>query len=171
VSLISTSPGTAVRIFIDADACPVKAETYRVAERYQLSVFVVSNSMIAIPDAPLVQRVVVDAGPDVADDWIVEHAVPGDIVVTSDVPLAARCVKNDVAALSPTGKRFDADSIGMTLAMRNLMTDLRSAGAITGGPKAFGAKDRSTFLGALDTLVVRLRKERVRTVVRPDWNA
>jgi len=149
----------------------VKAETYRVAERYRVPVFVVSNSMIAIPDAPLVQRVVVEAGPDVADDWIVEQAVPGDIVVTADVPLAARCVKKNVAALSPTGRRFDDDSIGMTLAVRNLMTDLRSAGAVTGGPKPFGPKDRSAFLGALDTLVVRLRKEKARTVVRPDWNA
>ncbi len=147
-----------VRLFVDADACPVKAEIYRVAERYRLAVFVVSNSLIAIPAAPLIERVVVEAGPDVADGWIAERAVRGDIVVTSDVPLASRCVKAGAEVLGPTGRRFDTDSIGMTLATRNLMEDLRSAGQVTGGPKPFAQKDRSAFLNALDTAVVRLRK-------------
>ena len=147
-----------VRLFVDADACPVKAEIYRVAERYRLGVFVVSNSLIAIPASPLIERVVVEAGPDVADGWIAERAVRGDIVVTSDVPLASRCVKTGAEVLGPTGRRFDTDSIGMTLATRNLMEDLRSAGQITGGPKPFAQKDRSAFLNALDTAVVRLRK-------------
>ncbi len=153
-----TEPPRPIRIFVDADACPVKAEIYRVAERYRLSVFVVSNSLIAIPGSPLVERVVVEAGPDVADRWIAERAVRGDMVITADVPLAAACVKNGAEVLGPTGRRFDTDSIGMTLATRNLMEDLRATGQVTGGPRPFGPKDRSAFLNALDTAVVRLRK-------------
>jgi hypothetical protein len=147
-----------IRVFVDADACPVKAEIYRVAERYRLRVFVVSNSLISIPASPLIERVVVEAGPDVADGWIADRAERGDIVITSDVPLASRCVKAGAEVMGPTGRRFDADSIGMTLATRNLMEDLRSAGQITGGPKPFAQKDRSAFLNALDTAVARLRK-------------
>ncbi|MCQ8277613.1 YaiI/YqxD family protein [Acetobacteraceae bacterium KSS8] len=151
------NPGR-VRVFVDADACPVKAEIFRVAERYKLQCFVVSNSLIAVPPSALIERVVVEAGPDVADDWIAERAVRGDIVITADVPLAARCVKSGAAVLGPTGRVFDEDSIGMSLATRNLMDELRSSGQITSGPKPFAPKDRSTFLGALDTAVVRLRK-------------
>lgn len=145
-------------MFVDADACPVKAEIYRVADRYRVPVFVVSNSLIAVPASPLFERVVVEAGPDVADGWIAERAERGDIVITSDVPLAARCVKTGAEVLAPTGRRFDPDSIGMSLATRNLMEDLRGAGQMTGGPKPFAQKDRSAFLNALDTAVVRLRK-------------
>ena len=147
-----------IRVFVDADACPVKAEVYRVAERYRLPVFVVSNSLIAIPASAMIERVVVEAGPDVADGWIADRAGAGDVVVTADVPLAARCVKAGADVLGPTGRRFDASSIGMTLATRNLMEELRSAGQITGGPKPFGQKDRSAFLNALDNAVARLRK-------------
>ncbi len=147
-----------IRVFVDADACPVKAETYRVAERYRLAVFVVSNSLIAIPRSGLVERVVVEAGPDVADRWIAERAQAGDVVVTSDVPLAAQCVKAGAEVLGPTGRRFDTDSIGMTLATRNLMEELRSAGEVTGGPRPFGPRDRSAFLNALDAAVARLRR-------------
>ena len=147
-----------IRIFVDADACPVKAEIYRVADRYRLRVLVVSNSLIAVPMSPLVERVVVESGPDVADDWIAERAERGDIVITSDIPLASRCVKTGAEVLGPTGRRFDTDSIGMTLATRNLMDELRSTGQMTGGPKPFSQKDRSAFLGALDTAVARLRK-------------
>lgn len=147
-----------VRVFVDADACPVKAEIFRVVDRYRLPCFVVSNSLITIPSSPLIERVVVEAGPDVADDWIAERAARGDIVVTSDVPLAARCVKAGATALAPNGRPFDEDSIGMTLATRNLMDELRSTGQMTGGPRPFAQKDRSAFLGALDTAVVRLRK-------------
>lgn len=152
------APPRPIRVFVDADACPVKAEIYRVAERYRLPVLVVSNSLIAIPQTPLVQRIVVEAGPDVADDWIAERAGHGDIVITADVPLAARCVKQSAEVIGPTGRRFDPDSIGMTLATRNLMDELRSAGQMTGGPRPFAQKDRSAFLNALDTAVVRLRK-------------
>ena len=147
-----------IRIFVDADACPVKAEVYRVAERHGTKVFVVSNSLIAIPPAPWIERVVVAEGPDVADDWIVERAVRGDIVVTTDIPLAARAVKAGADAIGPTGRAFDEASIGMTLATRNLMDDLRSSGQITGGPKSFTARDRSTFLSALDLAIVRLKR-------------
>jgi len=147
-----------IRIFVDADACPVKAEVYRVAERHGTKVFVVSNSLIAIPPAPWIERVVVAEGPDVADDWIVERAVRGHIVVTTDIPLAARAVKAGADAIGPTGRAFDEASIGMTLATRNLMDDLRSSGQITGGPKSFTARDRSTFLSALDLAIVRLKR-------------
>ncbi|AQS83793.1 MAG: YaiI/YqxD family protein [Acetobacter aceti] len=155
------------RIYIDADACPVKDETYRVAERYKLPVAVVSNRMIAIPDSPMIERVVVEAGPDVADDWIAEQAQEGDIIVTGDIPLAARCVEKGAHVIDSKGKVLDASSIGMALAMRNLMTDLRSAGVETPGGPAFSKLDRSRYLSALDTLVVRLRKPRFRMPVAP----
>jgi uncharacterized protein len=149
---------TPIRIFVDADACPVKAEIYRVAERHGTKVLVVSNSVMAIPPAPWIERVIVGSGPDAADDWIAERAVRGDIVVTADIPLAARSVKMGAAVIGPTGREFTEASIGNTLATRNLMEDLRSSGLITGGPKAFGPKDRSAFLSALDLAVVRLKR-------------
>lgn len=155
------------RIYIDADACPVKDETYRAAGRYKLPVAVVSNRMIVIPDSPLIERVVVEAGPDVADDWIAEQAQEGDIVVTGDIPLAARCVEKGASVIDSKGKILDANSIGMALAMRNLMTDLRSAGMETPGGPSFSKTDRSRYLSALDTLVVRLRKPRFRIPVAP----
>jgi uncharacterized protein YaiI (UPF0178 family) len=147
-----------IRIFVDADACPVKAEIYRVAERHATKVLVVSNSVMAIPPAPWIERVIVGTGPDAADDWIVEQAARGDIIVTSDIPLAARGVKAGAEVIGPTGRQFTEASIGMTLATRNLMDDLRSAGQITGGPKAFTQKDRSAFLSALDLAIVRLKR-------------
>jgi uncharacterized protein len=150
--------GTEIRIFVDADACPVKAEIYRVAERHGARVIVVSNSVIAILQAPWVERVIVGAAPDAADDWIAERAVRGDIVVTADIPLAARGVKAGADVIGPTGRAFDEASIGMTLATRNLMDDLRSAGQITGGPRPFAQKDRSAFLSALDLAIVRLKR-------------
>jgi uncharacterized protein len=155
--------GTPVRIFVDADACPVKPEIYRVAERHGAKVFVVSNSMMGIPAAPWIERVIVDGAPDAADDWIAERAVRGDIVVTSDIPLAARGVKAGADVIGPTGRAFTEASIGMTLATRNLMDDLRSAGQITGGPKPFTARDRSAFLSALDLAIVKLKRAGVRT--------
>jgi uncharacterized protein YaiI (UPF0178 family) len=147
-----------IAIFVDADACPVKAEVYRVAGRYGLRVHVVANSPIAVPREPLVERVVVGSGPDAADDWIAERARPGAVVVTSDVPLASRCVKAGAAVIAPTGRAFTESSIGMALATRDLMEGLRGAGAITGGPKPFSARDRSSFLSALDLAIVRLKR-------------
>lgn len=145
-------------IFVDADACPVKAEVYRVAERHGQAVTVVANAPIHVPRDPAITRVVVGAGPDAADDWIADHAVAGDLVVTADVPLADRCVKAGAGVLSPTGKPFSPASIGMALATRNLMDDLRSAGAMTGGPKPFTPADRSAFLQALDRALNRIKR-------------
>jgi uncharacterized protein len=147
-----------LRIYLDADACPVKDETYRVAERYGVKVFVVANSPILVPRAPGLERIVVGAGPDAADDWIAERAGPGAIVVTSDVPLASRCVKTGAEVLAPIGKRFSENSIGMALATRDLMDHLRSMGQVTSGPKGFGPRDRSNFLSALDNAVARLKR-------------
>ena len=145
-------------ILVDADACPVKAEVYRVAERHRARVFVVSNSFLAVPRDPLIERVVVGAGFDAADDWIAERARRGTIVITADIPLASRCVKAGAAVIGPTGRPFTEASVGMALATRDLMEDLRASGAVTGGPKPFSAKDRSAFLSALDLAVVRLRR-------------
>ncbi len=147
-----------ITIYVDADACPVKAEVYRVAERHRLNVYVVANSFIAVPREPFIERVVVGGGFDAADDWIAERVSRGDIVVTADVPLAARCVKAGADAIAPNGRAFTEASVGMALATRNLMQDLREAGAVTGGPKPFSARDRSAFLSALDLAVVRLKR-------------
>jgi uncharacterized protein YaiI (UPF0178 family) len=146
-------------VYVDADACPVKEEIYRVAERHGLKVKVVTNSFIAVPRTPMIERVIVPAGMDVADDWIAERATPGAIVITADIPLASRVVKAGGAAIAPNGRTFTEDSIGMTLATRNLMDELRSAGAITGGPKPFSPRDRSKFLSALDAAIVRLKRD------------
>ena len=148
----------AIAIYIDADACPVKQEVYRVAERHALKVFVVSNSPIAVPRDELIERVVVAAGMDEADNWIAERAHAGDIVITADVPLASRCVKAGANVIAPNGRPFTEASIGMTLATRNLMDSLRSSGEITGGPKPFAPRDRSSFLAALDQAIVRLKR-------------
>jgi len=148
-----------IEIYVDADACPVKAEVYRVAERHGLKVYVVSNSPIAVPREPWIERVVVGAGMDVADDWIAERAGPGDVVITADVPLASRGVKAGAAVIAPNGKTFDQDSIGMALATRNLLNDLRGSGEITGGPKPFAPRDRSEFLSALDRAIVRIKRK------------
>ena len=149
-----------MRIFIDADACPVKDEVYKVAQRYGLRTTVVSNSFIQIPRSSLIDRMIVDAGPDVADDWIAERCEPGDIVVTNDIPLADRVLKAGGAAVAPNGRAFTADSIGSALASRAIGEHMRSTGEVTGGPKAFGPADRSRFLQALDEAVNRERRKR-----------
>jgi uncharacterized protein len=160
----SLPPLNPITLYIDADACPVKQEIYRVAERHvlkgtALKVFVVSNSPIAVPRDEFVERVVVGAGMDEADNWIAEGAKRGDIVVTADVPLASRCVKAGATVIAPNGRPFTEESIGMTLATRNLMDSLRSAGEITSGPKPFAPRDRSEFLSALDRAIVRLVRD------------
>ncbi|MFI4965298.1 MAG: YaiI/YqxD family protein [Caulobacterales bacterium] len=149
-----------MRIFIDADACPVKDEVYKVAQRYGLATTVVSNSFIAIPSSRLIARMIVDAGPDVADDWIAERCEPGDIVVTNDIPLADRVLKAQGTAIAPNGRLFTADSIGSALAQRSIMEHIRSTGEITGGPKPFAPADRSRFLQALDEAVNRETRRR-----------
>lgn len=147
-----------IAIYVDADACPVKEETYKVALRHGLKVFVVSNAPIAVPREAWVERVVVASGPDVADDWIASRAVRGDVVVTADIPLADRCVKAGASVIAPNGKAFTEATIGSALATRNLMEDLRSAGEMTRGPRPFSPRDRSAFLSALDLAVVRLKR-------------
>jgi uncharacterized protein YaiI (UPF0178 family) len=148
-----------VILYVDADACPVKDEILRVAGRMKLKTFFVSNSWMRLPDDPLVERVVVAQGLNIADDWIAERAAKGAVVVTADVPLADRCVKAGARVVAPNGRTFDAASIGMALATRDLMEDLRSAGAVTGGPRPFAPKDRQTFLQALDREVRRAAKD------------
>jgi len=149
----------AICIFVDADACPVKAEVYRVAERYGLKVFVVANSFMNVPRSEMIERVIVNEGPDAADHWIAERAGPSDIVITADIPLAARCVKKGASVIGPTGKPFDDNSIGMAVATRDLMTDMRSAGATTRGPAPLSRQDISRFLSALDLAVTKLKRK------------
>jgi uncharacterized protein YaiI (UPF0178 family) len=148
-----------VRIFIDADACPVKPEVYRVAERYALKIYVVANSFMTVPRSDMIERVIVSEGPDIADDWIVERAGERDIVITADIPLAGRCVRNGATVIGTTGKPFTEDSIGMALATRDLLTNLRSAGETTRGPPPLTRQDLSRFLSALDLAVTRLKKK------------
>lgn len=148
-----------ILIYIDADACPVKDETYRVAARHRIKVFLVANAYIAVPRDVEVERIIVPAGLDVADDWIAERVEEGDLVITADVPLAARVVAKGAEAIGPTGKPFTASSIGMQLATRNLMADLREAGEVTRGPRPFSPRDRSEFLQSLDRAIQRLKRK------------
>ena len=145
-------------IYVDADACPVKEEIYKVARRYGLLVKVVANAFLLTPKEPLIERVVVEAGPDIADDWIADRAVRGDVVVTADIPLAARCLKSGALVIGPTGRAFTEDSIGSALAARSIGEHLRSIGEVTRGPAPFQSSDRSRFLSALDEAVNRARR-------------
>lgn len=154
----------AMRIYVDADACPVKDEIYKVAERHRWPVSVVAGNFIRVPNDPMIERIAAGSGMDAADDWIAERSVKGDIVITSDIPLASRCVKAGADVIAPTGKPFTEESIGMTLAVRNLMTDLRSSGEITGGPRGFSPKDRSAFLSALDQTIRRIMRAQQQTI-------
>lgn len=149
-----------VEIFVDADACPVKDEVYRVARRYGAPVRVVANSWMIVPREPLIGLTVVDAGPDVADDWIAERAHARSVVITADVPLAERCLKAGAQVLGPKGRPFTPDSIGSALAGRAVGEHLRSIGVQTGGPAPFAAADRSRFLQALDEAVNRAKRAR-----------
>jgi len=147
-------PPTAIpRIIIDGDACPVKAEALRVADRHRLPVVIVSNGGLRPSRDPMVRHVVVARTPDAADDWIAENAGPADIVVTADIPLAARALKAGAQAVGPDGRPFTADSIGMAVAMRDLKRHLRETGAIEDSGRSFAPADRSRFLGALDRMV------------------
>jgi uncharacterized protein YaiI (UPF0178 family) len=150
----------ATRIYVDADACPVKDEVYRVAARHGVAVSVVANGLIRVPTDPLIERIAAGTGPDAADNWIAERAGAGDIVITADIPLASRCVKAGAEVIAPNGRPFTEEAIGMTLAVRNLMHDLRSAGEVTGGPRPFAPRDRSAFLATLDQAIRRLQRAR-----------
>jgi len=145
-------------LYVDADACPVKDEVYRVAARYRLPVFVVCNGWIRTPAEASITLVVVDAGPDAADDWIAARAGPGDVAITSDIPLAQRVLAAGAQAVHPAGRPFTSDNIGGALASRAVGEHLRSVGEITGGPRAFTQADRSRFLQALDAAVVKARR-------------
>ena len=158
----------APHVLVDADACPVKDEIYRVCARHAVLATIVSNSAMRVPLGPLVARVVVGDAFDAADDWIAGRAGPASIVVTSDILLADRCLKRGATVLSPTGKPFTAASIGSAIAVRAIMADLRAGGEQLGGPAPFAKTDRSRFLSALDAALVRLtraaahgRRERV----------
>jgi uncharacterized protein YaiI (UPF0178 family) len=144
-------------IYIDADACPVKDEVYKVARRYAMKVFVVANNTMRVPNDPLVE-LVVRTGFGAADDWIAEHIGPHDIAVTVDVPLAARCVERGAVAIDSKGRLFTADTIGEAVAHRNLLEGLRASGEVTGGPSAMTPKDRSRFLSRLDEVVNAARR-------------
>jgi uncharacterized protein YaiI (UPF0178 family) len=147
-----------LHIFVDADACPVKQEVFRVAGRYRLDVTLVANSRMRVPNEEWIALEVVGDGPDAADDWIVEHVGPHDIVVTADIPLASRCLKEGARVLGPTGKPFTEDNIGGAVATRDLLADLRSAGEITGGPPPLQKRDRSRFLQQLDEVIQSIRR-------------
>jgi len=149
-----------IEIFIDADACPVKDEVYRVAARYGLKTHVVANAFLFVPAGPLIERVMVSQGPDVADDWIAQHAGPGDVVITSDIPLAERALRAGAAAIAPNGRAFTVDSIGAAMAGRAIMEQIRSTGEVGGGPRAFDKRDRSRFLQALDEAIGREKRRR-----------
>ena len=145
-------------ILVDADACPVKDEVYKVAERHGVPVAVVANAPLLVPRVAWIRRVHVAAGPDVADDWIAARAQPGTIVVTADIPLASRAVKAGATVIAPDGRLFTEASVASALATRNLMDSLRSSGEITGGPRPFAPRDRSAFLSAMETAVQRLKR-------------
>lgn len=145
-------------IYVDADACPVKDEIYRVAERYGLKVYLVASGAVRTPPVPWIERVAVSDRFDAADDWIAEHIGPNDIAITADIPLAARCLKRGARAIGPTGRPFTADSIGNALATRELLSQLRAMGMATGGPAPLSKQDRSRFLSALDAAVQAIRR-------------
>ena len=147
-----------IRILVDADACPVKEEVYRVAYRREVPVTVVSNARIRVPEHPLIERVVVSDRFDAADDWIVEGADAKTVVITGDILLADRCLKKGAIVIGPNGKPFTSASIGGAIATRAIMADLRSGAGVTGGPAPFAKADRSRFLQALDAALLRLER-------------
>ena len=147
-------------IYVDADACPVKDEVYRVAQRYGLRVLLVSNAWLRAPNEEWLEVVVVGAELDAADAWIVEHVTEDDIVVSADIPLAALCLEKGAGVLGPRGRPFTKDSIGEALATRELMSQLREMGEVSGGPPPFEKRDRSQFLQALDRMVHAVRRRR-----------
>jgi len=148
-----------LHIFVDADACPVKQEVYRVASRYCLDVTLVTNSWMRVPNERWLALEIVEDGLDVADDWIVERVQPHDIVITADIPLASRCLKEGARVIGPTGKPFTENNIGQAVATRDLLSELRGAGEITGGPPPLKKRDRSRFLQHLDEVIQSIRRK------------
>jgi len=150
-----------LHIFVDADACPVKPEVYRVAGRHRLAVTLVANAWMRVPSEPSIKLEVVKDGFDAADDWIVEQVQTGDIVITADILLAGRCIRKGARAIGPSGKPFTEDNIGMAVAGRELMAELRITGEITGGPPPLTQRDRSRFLEQLDNLIQSIRRAHI----------
>ncbi len=148
-----------LHIFVDADACPVKPEVYRVASRYRLNVTLVANSWMRVPNELWIVLEVVEGGFDAADDWIVTHVQPHDIVVTADILLASRCLKEGARVIGTTGKPFTENNIGQVVATRDLLSELRGAGKITGGPSPLQKRDRSRFLQQLDEVIQAIRRK------------
>jgi len=149
-----------LRVLVDADACPVKEEIYRVALRHKVPVTIVSNDWFRVPDHSLIDRVVVDSGFDAADDWLAGASDDLGLVVTSDILLADRCLKTGATVIAPTGKTFTTASIGNAIAVRAIMSDLRAGGEQIGGPAPFSKTDRSKFLQVLDTELTRIARKR-----------
>ncbi len=147
-------------LYVDADACPVKDEVYRVAARYGIKVLVVCNAAIWVPEKEGIERVVVRGGMDVADDWIAERIGPDDIAITTDIPLADRCLRRGASVIGPKGYAFTEDSIGEALATRELLDTLRQSGSFGGGPAPFQPRDRSRFLGKLDETIQAIRRRK-----------
>jgi len=145
-------------IYVDADACPVKQEVCRVARRYRLKVILVSNSQMRVTDPDVARLMVVNGEFNAADDWIVAQVASGDIVITADIPLAARCVRRGARVLNPTGGEWSDANVGQALATRDLLAELRDAGATLGGPPPFQARDRSRFLQSLDQMIQSLKR-------------
>ncbi len=148
-----------LHIYIDADACPVKQEVYRVARRYQLDVTLVANAWMRTPDDPGIKLEVVEDSFDAADDWIVDRVEAGDIVITADIPLASRCMEKRARAIGSTGRPFTEDNIGEAVATRDLLAVLRGGGEITGGPPPMTKRDRSRFLQTLDEVIQSIRRK------------
>ena len=148
-----------LHIFVDADSCPVKQEVYRVASRYHLDVTLVANSWMRVPNEPWIALEVVEDGFDAADDWIVKHVQSHDIVITADILLASRCLKEGACVIGTTGKPFTENNIGPVLATRDLLSELRGAGEITGGPPPLQKRDRSRFLQQLDDVIQSIRRK------------
>ena len=148
-----------LHIYVDADACPVKQEVYRVARRYSLGVTLVANSWMRVPDEPWLALEVVGDGFDAADDWIAGRVHPDDIVITADVPLASRCLKGGARVIGPTGRPFTDDNIGQAVATRDLLAGMRGAGEMTGGPPPITKRDRSRFLQQLDEVIQSIRRD------------
>lgn len=146
-------------IYVDGDGCPVKEEVYRVARRHEVRVFVVANATLRVPPEPLIEMVLVKGGFDAADDWIAVRASSADVVITTDIPLAERCLKRGARVLGPKGHAFSEDSIGEAMATRALFDMLRQSGQMTGGPSAFAKADRSRFLSKLDEVLHAIRRE------------
>ena len=152
-----------LHIFVEADACSVKPEVYRVASRYHLDVTLVANSWMRVPNEQWITLEVVEDGFDAADDWIVTHVEPYDIVVTADIPLASRCLKKGARVMGPTGKPFTENNIGHVVATRDLLSALRGVGEITGGPPPLKKRDRSRFLQQLDEVIQAIRRKHLIT--------